>query len=61
MREGTKRLLEVSYGLAVGRPRQGFLPRLSAIYQGLGPHLAPQGVMGQVFDLLAQPLGRQAL
>ena len=41
MREGAERLLEVPHGLAVGRPRHDFLPRLPAVCQGLGPYLAP--------------------
>jgi hypothetical protein len=56
MREGTQRLLEVSHGLAVGRPRHGLLPRLPAIRQGLVPHLAPQGMVGQAVQLLGHPL-----
>ena len=56
MREGTERLLEVPHGLAVGRPRHGLLPRLPAVRQGLVPHLAPQGMVGQAFDLLGQPV-----
>ena len=56
MRQGTERLLEVPHGLAVGRPRQGLLPRLPAVRQGLVPHLAPQGMVGQPFHLsLRQP------
>jgi hypothetical protein len=31
MREGTQRLLEGPHGLAVGRPRQGLLPRLPTV------------------------------
>ena len=38
-------------GLAVGRPRHSLLPRLPAVCQGLVPHLAPQGMVGQAFDL----------
>ena len=61
MREGTERLLEVPHGLAVGRPRQGLLPRLPAVYQGLVPHFAPQGMVGQAFDLLGHPLSGERL
>ena len=61
MREGTERLLEVPHGLAVGRPRHGLLPRLPAVRQGLVPHLAPQGMVGQAFDLLGQPVAGERL
>ena len=59
--EGAERLLEVPHGLAVGRPRQGLLPRLPAVRQGLGPHLPPQGMMGQPFDLLGHPVPGERL
>ena len=52
MRQGAEGLLEVLYGLAVGRPRHGLLPRLPAVRQGLVPHLASQGMVRQAFDLL---------
>ena len=61
MREGTERLLEVPHGLAVGRPRQGLLPRLPAVRQGLVPHLAPQGMVRQAFDLLGHPVPSERL
>ena len=61
MREGTERLLEVPHGLAVGRPRQGLLPRLPAVRQGLVPHLAPQGMVRQAFDLLGHPVPGERL
>src|SRR5262249_31944543 len=57
MRESTERLLEVSHGLAVGRPRHGLLSRLPAVCQGLVPHFTPQGVVRQAFDLLGQSVG----
>ena len=59
MREGTERLLEGPHGLAVGRPRHGLLPRLPAVRQGLVPHLPPQGMVGQPFDLLGYPLSSE--
>src|SRR5712691_1875821 len=52
MREGAERLLEVRYSFAIRWPRHGLLSRLSAVRQGLGPHFAPQGMVGQAFDLL---------
>jgi hypothetical protein len=61
MREGTKRLLEVPHGLAVGRSRHGLLPRLPAIRQGLGPHLAPEGMIGQPFHLLGHLISGKRL
>ena len=61
MREGTERRLEVPHGLAVGLPRQSLLPRLTAVCQSLGPHLAPQGMVGQAVDLLRSPVGRECL
>ena len=59
MREGTERLLEGPHGLAVGRPRHGLLPGLSAVRQGLVPHFPPQGMVGQPFHLLGHPLPGQ--
>ena len=61
MREGTERLLEVPHGLAVGRPRHGLLPGLPAVRQGLVPHFAPQGMVGQAFDLLGHPVPGERL
>ena len=61
MREGAERLLEVPHGLAVGRPRHGLLPRLPAVRQGLVPHLTPQGMVGQAFDLLGSAGHQRAL
>jgi hypothetical protein len=61
MREGTERLFEGPHGLAVSRPRQGLLPRLPAVHQGLVPHFAPQGMVGQAFDLLGHAVGRERL
>ena len=59
--EGAERLLEVPHGLAVGRARHGLLPRLPAVRQGLVPHLAPQGMVGQAFDLLGHPVRSERL
>jgi hypothetical protein len=36
----------------MGRPRQGLLPCLAAVRQSLVPHLSPQGMVGEPFDLL---------
>jgi len=51
MRQGTERLLEARYGLAMGRPCHGLLSRLPAIDQRLSPHFTPEGMMRQAFDL----------
>jgi hypothetical protein len=59
--EGTERLLEVLHGLAVGRACHGLLPRLPAVRQGLVPHLPPQGMVGQAFDLLGHPVAGERL
>ena len=34
---------------------------LPAVGDGLGPHLAPQGMLRQAFDLLGCPVGRERL
>ena len=52
MGEGAERLLEILHSLAVGRPHQGLVPRLPTVRQGLVPHLAPQGMVRQAFDLV---------
>src|SRR5712691_7543900 len=56
MLEGTERLLEVPYSLAMSRSRQGLLPRLPAVCQGLGPYLTLQGMVRQALDLLSHPI-----
>ena len=58
---GRERLLEVPHGLAIGRPRHGLVPGLSAVRQGLVPHLAPQGMVGQAFHLFGRPLPGEGL
>ena len=61
MWEDTERLLEVPHGLAVGRPRHGLLPCLPAVRQSLVPHLPPQGMVRQPFDLLGQAVPGERL
>ena len=61
MREGTERLLEVPYGLAVRRPGHGFLPCLPVVCQGLVPYLAPQGVVCYAFNLLGYAVPSECL
>ena len=55
-----QRLLKIRHGLTVGRSRHGLLSCLPAICQGLVPHFAPQGMVGQVLDLLGQAVGGEA-
>jgi hypothetical protein len=54
--EGSHRLLQVGYRLAVGGPRAGPESRLAEIHDRLLPYLTPDGVMGQLFDVLGQPV-----
>src|SRR5262245_2022957 len=56
VREDAERRLEVLYNLTAGRLCQGLFPCLPAVGQGLVPHFAPQGMMGQPFDLLGYPV-----
>ena len=57
MSEGTERLLRRDDRLAVGRPRQGLRPGLPAVAHGLVPPLAQEGMVGEPFDVLEQPVG----
>ena len=52
-------LLKVGHGLPVGRARCRLGASLPAVGQGLVPHLAPQGMVGQPFDLFGQTVGRE--
>ena len=61
VREGAERLLKGPCGLTGSRPRQGLLPRLAAVRHGLVPHLPPQGMVGQPFHLLGQPVPGERL
>ena len=61
VREGLEGLLEIPHrlvqcGTVVG-PGTGLL----AAGHCLVPHLAPEGMIGQAFDLLGHPCGRQRL
>src|SRR5262249_18967727 len=59
MRESAERLLEGPHGLAERSTVVGPGASLLAAGHGLAPLLAPQGMVGQQFDLLGQPgLGR---
>ena len=57
MREGFKRLLKVRHRLPIGRTCQRLCPSLPTVEEHLLPHLAAQGMMRQLFDLLGQALG----
>jgi hypothetical protein len=61
MREGAERVLEVAHGLAIGRLHYGLLPRLSAIHQGLVPHLALGEMVRQLRVVLFQPVRIEVL
>jgi hypothetical protein len=53
---GTERLLVGPDGLTVGRPRQGLRPGLPAVAHGFVPPLAQEGMVGEPFDVLEQPV-----
>ena len=61
VREGLEGLLEGGHRLAERGAVVGPGAGLLAVGHGLVPHLAPQGMVGQAFDLLGQPLGRERL
>ena len=49
-----QRLLEAPYRFSVGRACGGLGTGLSTIREGFFPHLAPEGMVRQVFHLLIQ-------
>ena len=55
--EGDRRLLTTDDRLAVGRARHGFVAGLPIVGEGLVPPLAPEGMVGEPFDVLAQAVG----
>ena len=61
VREGLEGLLEGGHRLAERGAVVGPGAGLLAVGDGLVPHLAPQGMVRQAFDLLGHPLGRQRL
>ena len=61
VREGLEGLLEGGHRLAERGAVAGPGPGLLAVGDGLGPHLPPQGMVRQAFDLLGHPLGRERL
>ena len=61
VREGLEGLLEGGHRLAERGAVVGPGAGLLAVGDGLVPHLAPQGMVRQAFDLLGHPLGRERL
>ena len=61
VREGLEGLLEGGHRLAERGAVPGPGAGLLAVGHGLVPHLAPQGMVRQPFDLLGHPLGRERL
>ena len=61
VREGLEGLLEVAHRLAERGTVIGLGAGLLAVGHGLVPHLAPQGMVRQAFDLLGHPVGRERL
>jgi hypothetical protein len=57
MLQGRQRLLQVYHCLAIGRARTRLDMRLAAIGQGLLPHLAPECMVREAFDVFAAPRG----
>jgi hypothetical protein len=55
--QGAERLLQVGHRLPVGSTRGCLGAGLPEVGHGFAPDLALQGVMGQQFDLLGQPVG----
>ena len=52
--ERVEGLFEARHRFAEGPALPQPLPRLAAVWQGLLPHLAPQGMLGQALDMLSQ-------
>ena len=61
MREGLEGLLEGGHRLAERGAVLGPGASLLAVGHGLVPHLAPQGMVRQAFDLLGHPVGGERL
>ena len=56
-----QRLLEAPDRFPVGRARGGLGTGLTKVREGLSPHLAPEGMVRQAFNLFIQAVGRQAV
>ena len=61
VREGLEGLLEGGHGLAERGAVPGSGAGLLAVGHGLVPHLAPQGMVRQAFDLLGRPVPGERL
>jgi hypothetical protein len=61
VREGLEGLLEGGHCLAERGAVVGLATGVLAVGDGLGPHLAPQGMVCQAFDLLGHPVRRERL
>src|SRR5437899_5199288 len=57
MRECLERLLKARDRFPIGRPCGSLRPGLTEVADGLVPHLAPEGMVGEAIDLLGQPGG----
>ena len=60
MLHGYQRLLEARHRLPTGRACHRLVARLAAVGDGLVPHLAPQGMVRQPFDLIGQAVAIRA-
>jgi hypothetical protein len=61
MLKGFQRLLIKNHRLAIRRPCGRLGPGLPAVAQGLLPNLALEGMVGEAFNLVDQPMGRERL
>ena len=61
MLEGDQRLLKRRHGLPRGRARKRLHASLMEVRDGFLPHLAPERVVGEPFDLLGQAVGNDCL
>ena len=57
VRQGPQRLLQARHRLPSGRAGHRLVARLAAVGDGLVPHLTPQGMVGQPFHLVGEPVG----
>ena len=57
MRKGCQGLLAARHNLSQGRTRERLGTSLPIVRHGLVPDLAPEGMLGQPFHLLGQPVG----
>ena len=54
-----QRLLEAPYRFPVGRARGGLGTGLTKVRKGFSPHLAPEGMVREAFNLFIQAVGIQ--